>query len=300
MAVTVATVIEKVRRQLLAGHRTELNFLSGAMVTADTTITVSDATGGITRAGVVGIEDELLYVRSLSGQVATVVRGHLGTTAASHASGTTVEVNPRFVRGDILDRMKEEVLSWPRELFQVPASASLSVSSTATRGYDLNIGDFYDILDVRRSPADTTSAVWPRVRSYEVVRNLPTANFASGTALFLKEYPRIGSATVASTILVTYAKAFTTSTFAESTDLTGTCGLEESMLDLLQYGTAWRMMAAREVSRTDQSSQVEPRIKDEVPPMHAANTATALKRLRDVRMGEEIDKLRRRWGFRQF
>lgn len=299
-SIPVYDIVEKVRRELYSMRRGEINVLDGTVGVGDTTVTLADAMGGIVKQAYIGVEDELMLVRSTSGQVAIVFRGMFGTTQVAHADGALVEVSPRFTRGDILDRMREEILSWPKDLYRVGAADVISVSDAGVRGYDLDIGDYYDILEVRRSPLDATSQSWTRVRHFEVVRNLPTADFASGQALILKENPYSSGASTTSRISVTYAAAFDTTAWSEQIDLGANgVGLEESMLDVLQYGTTWRVASTREIVRTDIGVQGEPRVKDEVPPMHSTNAAQYIKKIRDDRLAEEIDKLRRRWGIRQ-
>ena len=61
--------------------------INEAFTATDTTLTVTSATG-MAANDVIRIGAELLQVTAISGSDLTVVRGHLGTTAAAHASGT--------------------------------------------------------------------------------------------------------------------------------------------------------------------------------------------------------------------
>lgn len=289
---TVATEIEKVRRRLLGARKSEVNYLMADVAIGATTITLEDTTvgTGLTRGVYLGVGLELMLVRSVAGQVATVRRGYLGTTAAAHLAGATVEIAPRFPRADILDSLKDEIISWGPDLFYVPAPLAVT-GSTSVRGYNLNLGTFYDVLQVRRSPSTgDTSGSWPKVNTaWHVDRSADTASFPSGVALHLGAY-------VCSNLKVVYSKPFVVSTFTEATDLVATCKLDESYLDILRYGAMWRLMSGTEATRTDTFAQGEPRSAEEVPPGHRINTASGFKKLRDQRMAEEKMRLARRWS----
>lgn len=294
MSYPVSDQIEKVRRRLLGSRKSEVNYLNGAILAGATTITVEDDTvrTGLTRGVYIGIDSELMLVRSVAGQVVTVRRGQLGTIDAAHADDADVEIAPRFPRGDILDLIQDEILSWGPLLYHVPPPAGITEAGTGARAYDLNIGTFYDIIDVRREPNQPTLP-WSRVRHFSIDRNAPLDSFPSGQAFYIHE--NLSSTT---NLSVTYSQPFDTSDFTESTDLLVDCNLDPAFLDILTYGAMWRAMSGTEVPRTDSFSQGEPRSAEEVPPGHRINTASGLKKLRDQRIAEEQMRLYRKWGLR--
>ena len=294
--VTVGDQIEETRRHLQGMQRPEFNFLTSTITSGATTLTFDLPQGGIQRNGIISIDDEMMFVKSVSAQVATVSRGWLGTTAAAHTAAATIEVNPRFPRFAIKEALKEEIRSWPTSLYWVDTITVASAStSTTDRSYDLtSVGSFYAVRDVRHEPfATTTGGTWPVIDDWEVARNLPTADFASGSALFLAKYLE-----KAARLQLTVTKPFVTSTWADSTDMETTVKLASSMLDIPPMGAAWRLLAPRETQRTFTEAQSESRLAQDVPPGATITTAERLKRLRDLRIVEEGDRLARQMPLR--
>lgn len=292
---SVATVIQRIRDHYLYGtYRATLNQLAVDPGSGGTTLTFTYDMEGITRGSYLSIEQEVVYVWATNpaSKTATVARAQMGTLAAAHAIATTVEINPRFPRPMIKQTMEEEIRSWPTSLFKVDA---LDISATTSfRAYDLTgIGDFYFVVEVRKSqPSGDTTRSWPKI-SFDVIRDMSAANFASGSAIQLQS-----PLDTARTLRVTYARPFDVSVFEEATDLVATCGLSSSMVDIVQYGTAWRLLQPREIQRTSRQSQGEPRKAEEVPPGFTSATAAGLKKLRDNRIDEESNRLRAKYPYR--
>lgn len=284
MTTLVSTLIDDTHRELHGIQQGKFNFVSGNVLSGDTTITFGLAMNGIAAGATVGIEQEIVFVKSASGQVATVSRGWLGTTAAAHSSGTMAEVQPRFPRYQILKALRDEIQSWPDSLYQI-ATVQLS-GSTTTRAYNLTgVTDFHRIIEVRRSPYSTSTS-WPVVRNYTVDRYANASDFTSGVALFVGE-----DFSEAVDLRVTYAAPFDLLTFDETTDVQNDVGLANSMLDIPVLGAAWRLLAPREAKRTFTEAQSEPRLSEEVPPGSTIRAAAGLKMLRDQRIDEEAARL---------
>lgn len=284
---TVSDLIESTRQHLFTSYRPEYNFLNGALDTSTTSVTldISPLTG-VGRGAILGVDDELLYVRSVSSQVCTVVRGWLGTTAAAHSDDALVEVNPRFPRHTIKTALLDEINSWPTDVFYEDTITLSGV--TSSRGYDLTgLGTFYNVSDVLREPY-TGETTWRSLSpNFSVQRNLPAASYASTAALFI--HADLSSAT---DLQVIVQKPFVTSTFTDATDVNTTVKLATSMNDIPPFGAAWRLLSTREVKRTFTEAQPEARIAADVPPGYTDQTAARLKRVRDERLIEEAGRLR--------
>lgn len=281
---TVADEVQAVRRVLFGAHRPVLNTLNGAVVTADTTLVMGQQIRGLGAGAYVGVDDEIVYVWSISNQNLTVQRAMLGTTAASHADGSLVEVDPRFPTMLIKDEMRAEIDSWPRSIFRVDTD-DLSFGAGDTSIAFAPTG-LYDVLRVNRQPIDATDDRYPDL-GFDYKRGLGK--------LFIDS---TGSSNSSFTVTVTYSKGFTTSTFADSTDLLTDVGLTETLVDALKYGTAWRLLLGREVKRTFTESQGEPRNAAEVPPGHSTSVADAFQKLRDRRLAEEARRLAGQYPWR--
>ncbi len=283
MATTVAQLIEETKRLLYGSSRLSLNRLpaSGSgMLSGDTIITAEFDLLDMTRGALISIDDELMWVISTNAPLkqATVVRGHLGTTATSHAAGALIEVNPRFPRVYIKRSLQQEIDSWGTRLFKV-ATANISFSSS-TRIYDLGVTNYIGVIDVRLS-AYTGRTTKSNPYRWSVLRDLDTAEFASGSAIeLLGGYPTSG------TMRVKLAQKFDVSSWTDATDVES-LGLTTAMCAIPPVGAAWRLMSAKEVGRTNLTAQPEPRKAEEVPAGHMASVAQQLKTLRDNLIDEE-------------
>lgn len=282
---TVNDLIETARRHLYGMQQGQFNFLTSTINDSATTLTVDLNTGGIQAGVLIGIDDEIIFVKAVSGQVATVSRGWDGSTAASHTAGAIIEVQPRFPRFAVKQALLDEINSWPKSLYQSPVPIEMA-GSTTTRAYNLtSLGDFYDVLDVWRDPYTGSTAPVP-VLGWKVERKAETSDYASGKALILPV-----ALSEAVNLRITVSKPFTTTTFTSGTDVNTTIGLATSMNDIPPYGAAWRLLAPLEIKRSFTNAQPEPRMAEEVPAGSALRTAAGMKALRDERINEESDRL---------
>lgn len=291
---TAGALIEQSRRLLLAGTRERLNALSAAVTdTTGTSLSLARAVQGIQDGAVVGIDTELMYVTaSPSTTTATVTRGYGGTTAATHASGAEVVVNPKWSRADIFDALNDELDSLSAEgLFQM-LTVEITYNS-AVEGYDLTsvaqIEDVYALY--ARVP--TSSKAWPRIKNncWEGRRNQNTSDFASGFTIVLTGPSPAWPGQV---IRVLYKAPFTRLT-ATTQDLLTDGGLPATANDLLKYGVALRLAVPREGARNTFEAQGEPRRAAEVPAGAQVGVARNWDQIRQRRLGEELERLARRY-----
>lgn len=286
---TVGDLVTRIDNRLRRRRREVLLFGSGTQTTAATTLEVTERPAGVQGGMIVESEFEQQYVKSATGTTLTVLRGYGGTTAVQHADATTVVVEPRWPKQEILDQMKSEILSWPKSLFQV-SSVDLAFGASDTEsdltGVTTNV---IRILAAQEEPPTTNDRwKWVPVR---FTRDHDTGDFASGMAIHLQR-PAFG---VATTVRVTYGHAFDVSTFTSSTDLTSVCGIPESMYDIIEFGTAYRILAMGEADRTDTSAQGSPRLAEEVAGGLSAQVATFMLQQRNLRIAEEEAKLYARY-----
>lgn len=276
MTTLVDDLINVTRRHVYALQQGKYNFLNGAVAVDDTTVTFALALNGVVPGALISIDEEILYVKSVSGQDATVARGWDDSSAAIHADGAIVEVQPRFPRFAIQTALLEEIRSWPRTLFR-KTTATLT-NPGQTRAWPLtSIGTtWYSVAEVRFGPTD--DATYPVLKGYDVDRGANT--------LYV---PRILDTD--HSLKVTYTAPFVTTAFALTTDVVADVGIPASAYDIPAYGAAWRLLSAREIKRTFTESQAEPRQGDAVPVGSASRTAAYMKALRDQRITEEADRL---------
>lgn len=292
---TVGGLVEETRRWLHGSIKSEMDVLNGSIASATASVTVTDAAGGIVPGAYLAIDDEVVYVRSVSGSVATVLRGQLGTTKASHATDTVVEVQPRFPKPFIKDALRAEIRSWGQRLFATQTVEATASSSYRSQALDIAApAGWYRILEVLHAPDSNRtsySKVWERVYKWRMVRDADPGDFATNNvAIIIQEnIPSVD-------IRVTFAKPFALGVFEDATDLGGDIGLDEGMFDIPAVGAAWRLLATQEAPRTDTRAQGISKRAEQVPPGHSSGASQGLKRIRDERLQEEHERLLARWA----
>jgi hypothetical protein len=299
---TVGELIEETRRFLQGTTRGSMNTLATTVNSSTTAIVaVSDLANAITKGAFITIDDEIMYVADTdeATKTSTVIRELLGTTAAAHTAGATIYVGTRFPTPLIRDALAAEIASWPKTVYATDA-VTLSVASN-TLGVNL-LGvpaEFYEVLNVLRKPVTGAQAYspfstsWARL-GYRVEKNMDTAEFASGAALFLEESHAGGF-----TVRVVYSRPFVLDEFdTDATELVDDVLLSQSMIDIPPYGAAWRLLSGREVLRTALEAQGESRNAQETPSGATIRAASAFEAFRDKRLSEEAEKLMNAHGWR--
>lgn len=296
MMTTTLDLIEGTRRHLLTGQPEQLNKLSASITASltDTTITFTYDLGGIQAGSIIELELEEIFVFAVSAtpkQIIDCIRGYNGSTAATHASGVTATVRPKFSQHRILKAINDDLsdLSSPYNgLYQIK---TVDITFNPSRmGYDLTgVTDILSIAEVRfRAPGPMRT--WPRIDNYVLERNMPTSgtygDFPSGFALVLYESAQPGFP-----IRVRYRAPFVALTTLAQDVLT-IAGLPNSAHDIPPYGAAIILAAGREVKRNFDEAQGEPRRADEVPPGAQTQSLSGLRQLRRDRIMSEAARLR--------
>jgi len=282
---TVGQIIDRTQRQLLSGVVEERNKLSVAATATATTVTFSYDLSAIRAGSVIEIGSELLYVWSVStgSNTATVERAWNGTTASAHAAGAVAIVNPRFPRSQILESINDDLsdlVSPSNGLYRVKAM------DLQYNGNDpmINLPSTNDVIELLEVRLRYRSNDYPMVRRTTIVRNVPTSDFGSGTALKFNEPCRSG------TLRITYKAPFNRVT-RETDDLQTVAGYPLSAEDILVMGAQIRLMTPREVRRNFVESQGDTRRSDEVPAGSQNNSIANIVRLRRERIVAEAAKL---------
>ena len=283
---TAATILNRASRQMLAGVVEERNKLASSVTDSDTSIVASYDLGGIRAGSVFEIGTELIYVwdANPSTKILTVERGHAGTTATSHLSGSVITLSPRFPRSQMFDAVNAELddlSSTANGLFKVN-TVSLTYNGSDRQINLAGATSVTELIDVRLryEPDD-----YPVIRGSRLQRDLPSSDFASGFAIVLDEPVQAG------TLRVRYKGPFTRAT-SESSDLTSFCGLPSTCDDLVELGVIIRMMAGREVKRNFTESQGDTRRADEVQAGAVLQSVANIQRLRRERIVAEAGRLK--------
>jgi hypothetical protein len=283
---TVATVLNRASRQMLAGVVEERNKLASSLNDSATSVVLSYDLGGFRAGSVFEIESELFYVweANTASKTLTVERGFNGTTAAAHSANVLVTLNPRFPRAQMLDAVNgelDDLSSTMNGLFRV-VTADLTYNGSDRQINITSSGTIIELLDVRlRYLADDH----PVLGSVRLQTGLPTTDFASGNTLVFDE------PVMAGTVRVRYKAPFTRAT-SESSDLTTNCFLPATCDDIVETGVVIRMMNGREIKRNFIESQGDTRRADEVPAGATRDSISNLVRLRRDRIIAEAGRLK--------
>ena len=283
---TVATVLNRASRQMLAGVVEERNKLASSLNDSATSVVLSYDLGGFRAGSVFEIESELFYVwEANSGtKTLTVERGYAGTTAASHSSGAIATLNPRFPRAQMLDAVNadlDDLSSTANGLFRI-VTTDLTYNGSDRQINITGSGTIIELLDARlRYQADDH----PVLRSVRLQTGLPTTDFASGNTLVFDE------PVMAGTVRVRYKAPFVRAT-TEASDLTTNCFLPATCDDIIEMGVVMRLMAGREIKRNFTESQSDTRRADEVPAGSITQSIQNIQRIRRDRIIAEAGRLK--------
>ena len=233
----------------------------------------------------------MMYVweSNTTAKTLTVERGFGGTTASAHTLGDIVTVSPRFPRGQMFTALNSELsdLSSPLNgLFQIK-TVDLAYNGSDRMVNLTGVTSMLDLYDVRYRYLNDD---YPVVRNVRLLRDMPTADFASGFALAFDTYVRSG------TVRVIYKAAY--GTLATEASVLSTSGVGTELEDLLVLGVQIRMVAGREVKRNFTESQGDTRRAEEVPAGSVTNSINNLLRLRRDRIIAEAARLMRQYPLR--
>lgn len=286
---TVGTVIDRTVRQLMSGTVEERNKVVSAITATATSVVMQYDLGGIRPGGVIQIDNELIYIweTSSGSKTLTIERGWNGTTAASHAAGAIVTVDPRFPRAQVLEAINAELddLSSPvNGLFQIK-SLELNYNGTWSM---INLPTTDTIIDLVSVSLRYIATDYPKIRRCRLIRDLPNDDFNSGYGIRFDEQVRAGR------MVVVYKAPFTNVT-SESQNIQNMTGLPSSCEDILMMGAQIRLVSPREVKRNFTESQGDTRRAEETPFGSVTGSVNQIIRMRRDRITSESAKLKRQY-----
>lgn len=225
-------------------------------------------------------------------RIATVIRGHLGSTARSGATTDVVRVNPRVPQVSMLSALRDELRSWDDRLFATESEALTfgaydhAVAASPTR-------DPYRIAFARPRPDGTYP--WYGTISLELRRGEAASVFASGYSVHLPPALVFGRSTV---VDVTYALPFDLSTLASTTDLETDVGLATTMLEILKLGILYRVLSGKQVARLDMHGEQRADLQQSVPAISPLQAAAQFQEMRNKAYDVEVRRLLSRYPYR--
>jgi hypothetical protein len=295
MTTAVSVVLANARNMLMGTTHDATNTLNTTISSSATTsvVFVTNDTKLLPASGsTIEIDTEIMYVSSMSGTTATVVRGFLGSTAASsHTSGAIIRIDPKVYDTVLLSHLNGELMDLCSPTNGLYQQKHVDITWNASNtGYDLtSTTTVEDILDVRYKTPDATKA-WPRA-TWDFARDMLTTDFASGNAIMIQRGGSPGQ-----TVRVFYKAPY--STVSATTDtLESTAGMHAEAVDIPAIGVAIRAQAGAEVARNFIQSQASTRRAGEVPAGANNNAVAGLRLLRASRIQAEASRLQTRWRY---
>ena len=301
---TVRYLVDRTFDLLLQSAREERNQLASALDASSTTFTVTYDLANLARGTYIAIDDEVMYVWSTtkgSGGTSTITvqRADKGTSPATHAAGSIIQVNPYFTRYSVKQTLKDEIRSWGPQIFQV-LTADISATNYV-RGYDMGaLGQWFYVLNVTESPDPmtgiTSDNMWSSV-PYRIERSANLAAFPSGNAIFFTSPQGVFSSP--RTFHITYAAPFDVDTSFNDTDCLHITGVDYSNIDIAPYGAAWRLASGREIRRMLTEAQGQSADLTNFPAGYMVKAAEDFKNLRDSRLDDAEEQLRAMYPVRR-
>lgn len=284
---TTAIVIDRSLRQLLSGTVEARNKLTTTLTSVGTSVVVTYPLEGLRSGQICEIDSELMYIWSADPATKTleVERGFNNSTAAAHTAGAVITVNPRFPRAQVLEAINDELsdLTSPMHgLFQVK-TLNLDYNGSDPM---VNLTAVTNIIDLLTVSVRYQTDDYPIARKIRLIRDMPTDDFASGFAL------RFDQSVFPGRLRIVYKAAYT-ATAAEATDINSTCGVQDTVTDIVILGTQIRLMSPREIKRNFTESQGDTRRAEEVTIGAVGNSTASLIRLRRDRIQAEAARLAR-------
>lgn len=259
-------------------------------LTADATdsdLTLSVADAAQVGAGVIEVDNELMWVTGADQSASTVTvapygRGYKGTVKAAHAANTQIRMSPAWPRAMVAREINNALAGVFPMLYGVSAAPAITLNGVL---YQFGLPDDLErVVDVRYKFTDFDG--WRRVDAWDVDHGSP-ADFGSDGMLSIYSGVPAGS-----TVHVLYAhrpKPLTSGT----DDFTAT-GLPDQCRDVIVLSTMARMARFMDAARIP--------LRDSLNEPRGAGTATDIAndlfRQYQTRVLEEQAALSNRWPAR--
>ncbi|MCP4225239.1 MAG: hypothetical protein GY773_18020 [Actinomycetia bacterium] len=288
---TLAQLIHDCRTTYLqTGRPDELNKLNGGINSSVTTLTCTYGLRGLTMDSRISINLEDMHVWSVDDgakQADAVERAQYGSTAATHADGDLIRVNPRYSDNQIMRAMNRVAEDLSGEGLYQMATVELT-ADTSVSAYNLAPTDLVEVYDVLTQSTQTSTKGWLRVQQWETMSSAETDVFASGIALQIREPIFNGTQ-----LRVLYKREFDAALATLADVVETVTGLRASAVDLLAIGAAIDLLSGKEVDRSETDSQRSSRRSQEVPSGAWTSAPRNLERLYKRRIGTERTRLDR-------
>lgn len=291
---TVADVIAATKQHLQGSHTgARLDLLASdlsALATANV-VELEDDVEGIRPGTVIEIDQEQMYVRSVSpgtGAV-TVMRGHADTEITAHFADTLVRIAPSYFLRDLfvavqkefvalngtgLVQFHEKEFTWSRRAKMVDSDLPTTVDHLYVQEAHYEVGG---------------STLDDRPINVSLRTGMDTTDFPSGSAFHVHGIPS-EAVTVTPTIRVVAATTFGKPTALTTVVDDGTLGMDDAIADIVSVGAAWRMILGKEAQRLNPDWSSGSRRDDAIEPGSIAFLGRALESQREELIEHALNK----------
>jgi hypothetical protein len=273
-------------RAMLRGYvrsQDQVTYLASSINDTATSITVGD--GGRLSQGRVEIDDEILYIDTVTANTAALQpwgRGVDGSVAASHSANVKVTYNPLYPRYFVKRAINDTI----RQVgSRIPAVGTTTFTFNASRAAYSLPANADGILQVSWDEPGAARR-WLQARKFRFDRAANVTEFPTGKSIDLYD-PIVPGRTVQ----VRYTLD-PSDLSAGSDDLTAVAGLPASCRDVVVLGTAARLVSGIDVSVLDPSSVQAGFFDERRQPGSAAGVARTLYALFQTRWAEEEARFR--------
>lgn len=290
---TLAELIARTRNDYLTPSEAESrNRLNGAVTDDATTLTLSQPLNALQMGSKIslGLEDIHVWSTDDAAMTADVDRGEYGSTAAAHADGARVLVNPRYTDAQIMRALNTSLSMLVSEGIFGISTVELTFTS-AVQGYDLTGSTgVLGVVEALYESADTSTKQWSQIPNVRILRNASTSVFASGTGVLIDTIIPNGS-----TVRVTYSHELTAALAALTDNVETVTGISSVAVDILCIGAALQLTAGKEIARNE-TDVARPRRGGDVPAGAWSQADSNLRSLWRDRVKAERSRLNRKWG----
>lgn len=274
-------------RDHLGQTEDSLNRLNGAINNSQGTVTLEFATPLPSAGSLIEARSstgsEIMYVWSISGQVATVQRGWADTTAQAFADDDVVAIDPVLPYAKVYRALTSELRSLPSEGLGQIKTGTVTLDLTR-EGYDLSsLTDLVQPLALHQTIGSRD--YW----SFDFVDHPD----------FLRPVSARGWATTDSGDATLHYRAELVQPTDHTSDLSTDCKVPESAQDVVAISAALRIVYSQEQLRGQMDVQTHARASEDVPPGSGTRSVALLAQWKATRLAHESRRIRERYPRRR-
>jgi len=212
--------------------------LVGSVDNAVTQFTVSSAAD--LEQGLAEVDSELVFIESVDrgSNIATVIRGYFGSTAAAHSADAIFTMAPTWPRTRVASAINDQILALCPTLFGVAQTQFTFTPAVTTYSMPAEAENVLRVTADLNGPSREQQII----RRYDFNSVAPTDDWATTNTITLHE-----SASPGRTVTVTYRKQLTA--LVNDSDAITVSGLRETAKLAVVYGACAQLLSFMDTSR---------------------------------------------------